>query len=89
MREVDVCRVQAPTLPKGEHVHPLVGQRILVISHPQLKGYYAHVKDFGPSGVLVEVEAQITQNSGRQYIQPANISIMYELLFFSLFLPYF
>lgn len=58
MRDVQVASTQGPSLPKKDHVHPLVGQRVK-ITRGNSKGYRGLVKDVGTSYVRIEVDAKL------------------------------
>ncbi|KAI9445702.1 hypothetical protein BJY52DRAFT_1194142 [Lactarius psammicola] len=58
-RELEVCSIQAPSLPKNNPTHPLVGQRVVVIRGP-LKGLYGNISEVGATEITVELSAFVT-----------------------------
>ena len=55
-RELEISRTQAPSLPKNDPVHPLTGQRVVVVSGP-FKGLYSNIKEVGAAAMIVELTA--------------------------------
>jgi transcription antitermination factor NusG len=76
MRDVQVSSIQGPSLPKKDHVHPLVGHRVKV-TRGNFKGYRALVKDVSTSSVIIEVEAKVVgMNAPYVHIQWADFRIV-------------
>ena len=77
MRDVQVSSTQGPSLPKNDHVHLLVGQRVKV-TQGNFKGYHGLVKDVSTSSVMIEVEAKlIGMNAPYVHIKWANFRIVW------------
>ena len=75
-RNLEICEVQGPSLPKSDPVNPLMGQNVIVSCGP-LKGLYGRVKDVGTETLTVELEAKVaSSNSSRQPIMRNDISIV-------------
>ncbi len=58
MRELEVCSLQGPSLPKSDLVHPLLGKRIIV-KHGHRKGYTGRIREVGNMAVTVELDALV------------------------------
>ena len=57
-RDLEICNVQGPSLPKSDPVHPLVDKNVIIRRGP-LKGLYGRVKDVGSVTLTVELEAKV------------------------------
>jgi hypothetical protein len=75
MRDLEICNVQATSLPKNTPTHPLTGQRI-VITRGSLKGYYANIKFVGNTVITVEVDGLSGASSRIQTIKITDIMLM-------------
>jgi hypothetical protein len=61
-RDLEICEVQGPSLPKSDPVHPLVDQKILVSRGPS-KGLYGRIKEVGSEVLSVELEAKVASSA--------------------------
>lgn len=61
-RDLELCSLQGPSLPKSDPVHPLLGKRVSV-KHGQRKGYSGSIVDVGSMAVTVELDALIAGSS--------------------------
>jgi hypothetical protein len=57
-RELDVCALQGPSLPRGDLIHPLLGHEVIIAKGPS-KGYRGRIKYVGCVAVTVELEAWV------------------------------
>ena len=64
---LEICKVQGPSLPKSNPIHPLVDKQVVVKWGP-LKGLYGRIKDVGSEVLTVELEAKVT--GSRNSCQP-------------------
>ena len=62
VRELEVCSIQGPSLPKNDPVHPLLGKRI-VIKHGHHKGYSSYIREVGSTALTVELDTLVTGTS--------------------------
>jgi hypothetical protein len=53
-RKLEISRTQAPSLPKNDTIHPLTGQRVVVVSGPH-KALYGNIKEVGATTMSVEI----------------------------------
>ncbi len=58
MRELEVCSLQGPSLPKSDLVHPLLGKRIIV-KHGHRKGYTGCIREVGSMAITVELDTLV------------------------------
>ena len=75
MCNLEICNVQATSLPKNTLTHPLTGQRIM-ITRSSLKGYYANIKFVGNTIITVEVDGLSRASSRIQSIKSTDIMLM-------------
>ncbi|KAI9465095.1 hypothetical protein BJY52DRAFT_1221185 [Lactarius psammicola] len=62
VRELEVCSIQGPSLPKNDPIHPLLGKRI-VVKHGHRKGYSGYIREVGSTALTVELDALVTGTS--------------------------
>ena len=76
-RELEICEVQGPSLPKSDPIHPLVDKQVIVKRGP-LKGLYGRIKDVGSEVLTVELEAKVAgSRNSRQPIKWTNLRVLY------------
>ncbi|KAF8264671.1 hypothetical protein EI94DRAFT_1805484 [Lactarius quietus] len=74
--DLEFCKVQGPSLPKNDPVHPLVNQSVIVSRGPS-KGLYGRVKDIGLQILTVELEAKVVSSKdSRQRFKWGDIRIV-------------
>jgi transcription antitermination factor NusG len=76
-RELEISRTQAPLLPKNDPIHPLTGQRVVIISGP-FKGLYGNIREVGVATMVVELTALLAgASSPHQSFKLHDLMIMY------------
>jgi uncharacterized membrane protein SirB2 len=81
MRELEVSATQAPSLPAGNLVHPLLGRRV-VITHGECRGYNGIVQDVRNTSITVEVHTLFAGAISPYQSYPwHHIKLMYVLLY--------
>jgi transcription antitermination factor NusG len=85
--ELEISRTQAPSLPKNDPIHPLTGQRVVIISGP-FKGLYGNIREVGVAAMVVELTALLAGASlPRQSFKLHNLMIVYvaQLLYLMIY----
>jgi transcription antitermination factor NusG len=76
-RELEISRTQAPSLPKNDPIHPLTGQRVVVVSG-HFKGLYGNIREVGDAAMVVELTALLVgASSPCQCFKLHNLMIVY------------
>ena len=83
VKDLDVSRVQGPSLPKEDPVHSLVDRRVRV-TRGHFKGYNAHVKHVDRAHITVEIEGQLVSGGSAQLLQWHDVVILYVVPFYFL-----
>ena len=75
-RDLEICEVQGPSLPKSDPIHPLVDKQVVVKRGP-LKGLYGRIKDVGSEVLTVELEAKVAgSRNSRQPIKWNDLRVL-------------
>ncbi|KAH9954821.1 hypothetical protein BGW80DRAFT_1467541 [Lactifluus volemus] len=80
-QELNVCAIQASSLPKDNLDYTIIGQRVMITRGP-FKSYYGLVKEIGLPHVTVELDSHlVSRSSPRQNVPWKDIMTVYVSMF--------
>jgi hypothetical protein len=75
--KLEISRTQAPLLPKNDPIHPLTGQRVIIVSG-HFKGLYSNIREVRDAAMVVELTTLLVGASLLcQCVKLHNLMIVY------------